>query len=1152
MTTRLWFAVLPILLMAAPAAHAQLGVATITGRITDVSGAVVGGATIVVTNTDTNFSYNTQTNAEGIFRVPSLQPGPHRVSVEASGFKRHVRENLDLRAGSTLPVDAVLEVGALAEQVRVTGEAALLETETSATGTALKGENLYNLPLFQRNVTNILRLVPGINYQGTSMGIGSGHVAGLRDTAIGVFEDGAIANNPLGSTGIVTPILNNVEDVKVLTTTLPAEYGNAAGGVVDIVRKGGTNEFHGLASGYGRSRRMQHRLFFDQFKTSQAQPGYPNGVPTFFLLPDASVGGPVLLPKIYNGRNRTFFFFGWQKLIEKKEAQAYSNAPTPEMKAGDLSFGGVGNPLFDPATTRQLPTGAWVRDPLPDRRVPLSRFDPVARKIIDIDPWVSPNRVTTPNANGPVENIIYGEKARVFYESYSTRIDHQIRENLKLNGTWTYNHQNGAGRPPRNIRNLDFDAADGATTPSTNQNFSIGTNWIINPSTISSTRIGYLRFFAQRFVPSNGKNWPSQLGIPNIPGDLLPSFGISGSGGLTGAGNAGIPESIYGLAVSGPFKRANETLSLRSDLTKIRGTHAFKFGYQLLRYRLNSFTLNYPSGDFRFDLMTADVQATNGQPVPRTGNTFAGFLLGYVRQAQFTRTLASWYPRSGSHAFYFQDDWRILPTLTLNLGIRYTNESPFATKYSQSTNFDPRAIDTLTGRTGGLIHPTGALSGRDNNNFQPRIGLAWHPLPKWVFRGGFALSTVDVKYSQQNAQFQEYEALANYQQNPGDPRPIYRISQIPAQPAFNVRPDGTSPFLGTNFSARDAQLYDPGLRNPYTMNWNVSVQRELKNNYLIDVTYQGSSGVGLIENWEHNTFPIDFGANDPALRAAVFAAPQNYRPYPHFGSIRMRSNFGHSSYHSGSIKVEKRYSSGVNFVSFYTFSKSIDQQSNDNDGSGVAPTTNRRLEKARSNYDRTHHLVGSVVWELPMGKGKRFVNRGGVWDRIFSGYTIAYVQTLDSGNPLNFDFAASPFNYYPTFAGSRRPNSVRPDPQLRDNYRDMGLDRFSASGINPVIDIGYFGYPAAFTPGNLGRNVITGIPLVVGQISAQKNIHINERFKFQVRWDFQNFMKTWTFLSPTTTVDLQNPQTFGKVRAEARTAEWGGQPIMHLTLALTF
>jgi len=1139
------------LALAASSAHAQFGVATITGRVTDASGGVVAGAAIVVTNSDTNFIYNSQANEEGIFRVPSLQPGRYRVSIEAAGFKRFVRDDLDLRAGFTLPVDVQLEVGAVSEQVKVTGQAPLLETETSATGTAVKGGTLYNLPLFQRNVANVLRLVPGINYQGTSMGIGRGHVAGLRDTAIGVFEDGVVANNPLGSTGIVSPILNNVEDVKVLTTSLPAEYGNAAGGVIDIVRKGGTNEIHGLASGYGRSRRMQHRLFFDQFKPSQEQPGYPNGVPTFFLLPDASVGGPVVLPKIYNGRNRTFFHFGWQKLIEKKEAQAYSNAPTPEMKAGDFSFGGIGNPLFDPATTRQLPGGGWARDPLPDRRVPLSRFDPVARKIIDIDPWVAPNRVTTPNALGPVENIIYGEKARVFNEQFTGRIDHQINQSLKLNGTWTYNQTAGLGRPPRNIRNIAFDAADGPTTPSRNQNASIGTNWIINPSTINSTRVGYLRFYATRFVPAYGQDWPTKLGIPNIPNDNLPSFGIPGSGGLTGAGNAGTPESIYGLALTGPFRRANETLSFRSDLTKIRGTHAFKVGYQALRYRLNAFILNYPSGDFRFDQMTANLQA-NGQPVPRTGNTFAGFLLGYVRQAQFTRALANWYPRSGSHAFYLQDDWKILPVLTLNIGVRYTNERPFSTKYGQQTNFDPAVADTVTGRPGGLVHRPGTLSRRDNNNFQPRVGVAWHPWQKWVFRGGFALSTVDVKYSQQNAQFQEYEALVNYQQPPGDPRPIYQISKIPAPPTFNVRPDGTAGFVGTNYGARDAQFYDPNLRNPYTMTWNAGIQREIKTNYLVELTYQGSAGVGLIGNWEYNTFPIDFASDNPALRSAVFAAPQNYRPYPHFGSIRMRSNFGHSTYHSGSIKVEKRYSAGVNFVSFYTLSKSIDEQSNDNDGAGVAPITNRRLEKALSNFDSRHHLVGSVVWGLPMGKGRRFLNRGGVWDRIFSGYTISYVQTVDSGNPLNFDFSASPFNYYPTFAGARRPNAVRANPRLRDGWRDMGPDRFTAPGINPVIDIGYFGYPAAFTVGNLGRNTATGIPLIVGQISAQKNISITERIKFQVRWDFQNFMKTWTFLNPTTTVDLQNPQTFGKVRAEARTAEWGGQPIMHLTLAVTF
>ena len=416
--------------------------------------------------------------------------------------------------------------------------------------------------------------------------------------------------------------------------------------------------------------------------------------------------------------------------------------------------------------------------------------------------------------------------------SYNGRIDHQIRQNLKLNGSWTYAHTNGAGRPPRNIRILDFDAADGATTPSNNQNFSIGTNWIINPSTISSTRVGYLRFYSRAFCTF-----------------LLARIGRANLGFLTSRTTCCPPSAFPAAAVSpGPAmpgfpsrftvwpsqdRSGGPTRLSRCEAISPRfmGHTRFKMGYQALRYRLNSFTLNYPSGDFRFDLMTADVQP-NGQPVPRTGNTFAGFLLGYVRQAQFTQSLANWYPRSGSHAFYFQDDWKFSPTLTLNLGIRYTNESPFATKYDQQTNFDPKATDPLTGRIGGLIHPEGR-SQRPRQQQLPapnRAGLA--SLAKWVFRGGFALSTVDIKYSQQNSQFQEYEALANYQQNPGDPRPIYRISQIPTRPAFNVLPDGTSPFVGTNYGARNAQLYDPNLRNPYAMNWNFTIQRELRTNYL--------------------------------------------------------------------------------------------------------------------------------------------------------------------------------------------------------------------------------------------------------------------------------------------------------------------------------
>ncbi len=259
---------------------------------------------------------------------------------------------------------------------------------------------MYDLPLFQRNVTNILRLTPGVAYEGYSLGIGAGHVAGLRDTAIGVYEDGVGANSPMGNTRIVRPILNAVEEVKLVTTAPPAEYG-AVGGVIDVVRKSGTNEIHGLASNYGRSRRTQHRLFFDQQKTSTPKPGFPSGEPTFFMMPDANVGGPIRLPGLYDGRNKSFFFFAYQKLIEKKLAQAFSNAPTPDMKRGDFNFGGVGNELWDPATTRQLPNGTWVRDPRPNRIVPLSRWDPVARKVIEIDPWVPPNRLDTPTPTGP-------------------------------------------------------------------------------------------------------------------------------------------------------------------------------------------------------------------------------------------------------------------------------------------------------------------------------------------------------------------------------------------------------------------------------------------------------------------------------------------------------------------------------------------------------------------------------------------------------------------------------------------------------------------------------------------------------------------------------------------------------------------------------
>jgi len=1135
------------LILSVPVAFGQIGTSTITGRVTDSTGSVMPKVSISVVQIETNFTFNATTNDDGLYRVPSLQVGTYRLTFEAPGFKKVVNDKIELRTGDVLAVDAVMQVGSVTEQIEVSGAAALLETETSATGAIIEGSVLYRLPLYQRYVNSTLNLVPGMTTAGYAYGgdLGAYHLAGQRNGSIGIFEDGVNGNSQDSGTGTIKPLQNAVAEVKVLTTTLPAEYGHSAGGVISVVKKSGTNELHGMASMYGRSRRMQHRLYYDRFRTSQPSATSPNGVPTYFFQPDFNLGGPIRIPKVYDGRNKTFFFVGYQRLIEKKIAQVSTTVPTAAMKSGDFSFGGIGNAIFDPQSTRQV-NGAWVRDPVPGNVIPQNRIDPVARRVLGFDPWFAPNVPGSVNAAGPGSNYLADEYARVYFDDYSVRIDHQFNPAFKIYGSWTDNFQSDYGRP-WNVRLADFDGEAGRTIPFRQQNYSLGKTWVISPTMVNDARVGYFRRRSFRNEPDFNENWGQQLGIPNLDPTFMPSLGTIDSN------DRNSPASLYGLTGGTQNRQVLETRSFRDDFTLIRGTHAFKAGYEALFFALNRYVSGRPSGAFSFDGMTAGLQAS-GAAVPNTGNTFAGFLFGSVRQAQFDTQLAGWHPRSSIHSFYFQDDWKVSPTITANLGVRYSNESPFKMKYGNITNFDPTATDDVRpGARGAFVHGSSGLNKRDNNNFQPRIGLAWHPWQKWVFRGGIGLNTVDIKFPSIGVQFEEYIALVNQQAAPGDPRPIYQISRGPNPVAYSIRPNGTAGFVGANFSGRNAEWWDNNIRNPYVLNWNMSVQYEMARNYLLEFSYQASSGVGLIERWEANTFPLDFAANDPAFRNnTVFPAQQNFRPFPHFGSIRQRSNFGHSTFHSGTVKLERRLSEGTFFSTFYTFSKALDSQDNDQDGSGLAPIQNRSLEKGRAGFDRNHRFIGTITYELPFGRGKKWLNSGTWINHIFGGFDIAWIQTVESGNPLTFSFAGSPNNYYDTFAGSRRPNLVGARPELRDGWYDQGGDRFTKDNANPILDINAFGYPAAFTAGNSGRGITTGTRLLWSQASASKNIYITERWKFQIRWDFQNALKTYNFNNPDTTVNFNTPKQFGKLTADPRTASLGGQPLMNLTLQLSW
>jgi len=640
------------LLSVTTAVYAQIGTSTITGRVTDSSGAVVPNVNVTVVSKDTNVGNTAVTNNEGIYRVPSLNPGGYRVSFETTGFKKTLVDTVDLRTGDTQAVDAVMQVGQLTESVKVESAAPLLETETSSTRTVMSGNTLYELPLYQRYINSTLSLVPGLSAGGYAYGgdLGAYHLAGQRSGAIGIFEDGVSGQDPQGGTNIVKPLQNSVAEVNVITTLPPAEYGHSGGGVISVVKKSGTNELHGMASWFGRTRRMAHRRYFDQKRTSDEYPGKPNGLPAFFMEPDGTIGGPVVIPKLYNGKDKTFFFFGYQRLHEKKFAQVFTSVPTPEMKQG--IFTGL-NPIFDPATTR-LVDGVWLRDPFPNNVIPLDRIDPVARKLLSFDPWVQPTGPGTPSNTGPTNNVLANEFARTFFNDYNLRMDHYVSSRFKVNGSYTQNDISGWGRPVRFREDQSpLDAQTGNYSPNRTMNASSGYTWTLSPSLINDSRVGYFRRRSGTSVPSFGGDWPAKLGIPNANPALMPAFGANAA-------------NVYGLVGATPSRTVNETVSWRNDTTWIKGSHAYKFGYEILRYRLNSANFARFS-TFNFGGVTAGLQP-NAVGVPNTGIEFAGLLTGYASSVSSNAELTSWLPRSSIHSFYIQDDWKITPNLKNALG----------------------------------------------------------------------------------------------------------------------------------------------------------------------------------------------------------------------------------------------------------------------------------------------------------------------------------------------------------------------------------------------------------------------------------------------------------------------------------------------------
>ncbi|MBM3757181.1 MAG: TonB-dependent receptor, partial [Acidobacteria bacterium] len=1092
----------------------QTGQGIITGIVSDASGAMVPNTTIRLKDRDSGFTYSALSNEEGLYRAPYLNPGFYDITYEARGFKRLIRSGIQVRSTETARVDVTLEVGSVAEQVEVSARAALLETETSMTGHLVTGVELTKLPTPQMKVESMLWYVPGVTNQG-----GAGHSAGGRSRAFVLANDGVSGMTPgTGSIGTgrnMSTSQHAMEEIKVLTTALPAEYGHSGGGLMNINYKSGGNQLHGIAEERYMARHFIHRNWQDaQLPTNNFG----------FHLMSAMISGPIRIPKIYDGRNKTFFMWAFQRHHEKASENANTNVPSPAMLAGDFSFNGVGQPVFDPASLTRDAAGAFSRTQFPGNRIPLSRLDPVYQKFMSLNPFTpESNRFNQAfnSAVGPRDNLSADTVYRSYRTSFDNKIDHSFSDRHKIFGRWSYfRHRSFNGRWQIGAANRVFDF-NTVPIPINHNQFVISDTYTLSPTLINEVRVGFNRRFNPRTPNSVGQNWAQQLGIPNVGPETMPTFVCAAVFTAECAPGQGGRRLIIDFP-RGNSVDTNENFSFQNNITKVMGRHTFKSGYELMRTRHNVQVAADPSGIYQFG-------GTDFPFRPNTGNAYAAFMLGSVVQADFTSRLASWLPRWWSQAFYFQDDYKVNSRLTLNLGLRWQYESPFSTKYGQQSQFDPTARDPLTGRAGAILHGPGLLSKKDWNNFQPRIGLAYTITSKTVFRGGLAMNTLDLWTNGLNENFEEYFATATAAKEPGNPDIAFYLRNGPPATRFNVQPDGSAPFIGTNFGSRTASWRDPNLRLPYIMNWNGSVQHQLSNTILAEVSYQGSAGVGLLNRWDINAIPLNV-STDPARLNEIFRAQQNFRPFPQFGSIFHYANYGHSSFHSGTVKVEKRMAKGYSVTSFYTFGKSIDEASDDGAAGGIT-FYNRRLEKARSNYDVTHRWVTYALVELPFGKGRKWMNSANAFvNGALGGWELNMIQTVESGVPMSFTFAGSPSNY---LAGALRPDMVagRTYDSIRLDWDRKGPCRHQTGCRPPWADINAFAYPAAFTAGNSGRNVLTGPGNFWHQVSISKTLTFRERLKGTLRYDINNPFKYYFFNNPTNSVDLRaaNRVNFGQI-----------------------
>jgi len=1111
-----------ILLSGLLSAYAQTSLATLAGSVLDAQGAGVPNVKITATNAATRLTYVRTSEADGSYLIPQLPIGLYDLEATASGFKTFKQTAITLEVGQRQRVDIRLEVGNITESVNVTAEIPRVQTEDSMLGTTVERKRIEELPLNGRHVFNLVKIVAGVqprsvstdgfaeisNQNFSQMRINGGPAYGNQ-----FLLDGSVNSAPVHNEIAVVPMSDAVEEFRVETSSLKAEYGQTSGGVVNVVTKMGGNQFHGSAYEFLRNDALDARNAF------ATQPDPRTGRIKQVLRYNqfgGTVGGPVWIPKLYNGRNRTFFFAGYEQWRWRSTGSPrLGTVAIPEFRTGNFTRlrDGLGNlvPLFDPSTTRQNPAGAgFVRDPIPNNTLPANRLDPLSVKLLAYQPQ--------PNAT-PTDAFTFSNNFIALVPSLSdqgvttVRIDHRFSDNdmvfFRYSGTRNTRMDRGYGLEEADpvARNDQRDNHNGIVTYTR----------LLNSRMVNDFRLAAARQWLPFLHPSFDQGWPAKLGFPaQIPQDQFPPVVIEGLLGISQASFSG------GL-------RAQQYVQIVDSLNITQGPHNIKTGFDLRWSRLSFINRVNPSGRFDF------TRALTGNPLQpaNTGIGLASYLLGEVSGGNIGFR-PFFQHRALPLGMYVQDDWKVTRNFTLNLGLRYDITPGPTELHNRHSSFDPFLVSPVTNMPGvmryaGVDNRPASYVDLDKNNFGPRAGFAWDPFGngKTAIRAGYGLiyTISEIGHTQgDNSNALGFSIDTPFQGPAGVPAKAFQFSQGPTtilQPLGAA--GGPSAFRGFN-----GQYQDRNGRTPYMQQWNFTIQRALWGGWTASAVYAGSRGVKLFGgNYNLNQLDPRFFAEGNALQTVV---PNPYfgritsgplasatvqrqsllRPFPDYQTVQtFAANNASSSYHSYQMIVEKRYSQGISALFSYTMSKLItDALSIGGGGSatGLADfrigAYNRRLEKAIDQDDVSQRLVTSGVLELPFGRGRKFGNDLPMLvNGLLGGWQLNGIATLQKGLPLLVRGSNN-------FTGINYPDLVA-DPTLPAGER-------SANGW---FNTAAFRNPANWTIGNAPRTQpnTRGPGLVDVSFSIFKTFSFLERFRLETRWEMFNALNAVNLNMPNTT-----------------------------------